>query len=73
MFCLQTDKRFLLFIFADGIVWKIDLFLRLEDEVVSIGDSCSDNDTDENRHSPGENQNVKNGYDHPSKKLKMVN
>lgn len=46
---------------------------NVEDEVVSIGDSCSDNDTDENRHSSGESQHAKNGYDHPTKKLKMVN
>lgn len=43
-----------------------------EDEVVSIGDSVSDNDTDENRHSSGENHNSKNGYEHSTKKQKMV-
>ncbi|XP_031616602.1 bromodomain-containing protein DDB_G0270170 [Contarinia nasturtii] len=43
----------------------------IKDEVVSIGDSGSDNDTDENRHSSNENHNNKNGYDHHvMKKLK---
>ncbi|XP_055319983.1 uncharacterized protein LOC129577268 [Sitodiplosis mosellana] len=42
----------------------------IKDEVVSIGDSGSDNDTDDNRHSSGESHNMKNGYDHPPKKTK---
>lgn len=44
---------------------------QLEDEVVSIGDSGSDNDTDDNRHSSSESYS-KNGCDHPSKKPKTV-
>lgn len=48
------------------------IFFCLEDEVVSIGDSGSDIDTDDNRHSSGDSQNAKNGYDHSTKKRKMV-
>lgn len=49
----------------------LNLKRQLEDEVVSIGDSGSDNDTDDNRHSSSESYS-KNGCDHPSKKPKTV-
>lgn len=73
----QAPERSVLLIFSiylSEICKKnVSIFPKiLEDEVVSIGDSCSDNDTDENRHSSGESQHAKNGYDHSPKKLKMV-
>lgn len=69
---MLTDMFFFLLLLQNTKnIFKISK--NVEDEVVSIGDSCSDNDTDENRHSSGESQHAKNGYDHPTKKLKMVN
>lgn len=69
----SVNRTFLVFNVIKFGNYCLDLrFTSLEDEVVSIGDSGSDNDTDENRHSSGESQNTKNGYDHPTKKLKMV-
>lgn len=43
-----------------------------EDEVVSIGDSGSDNELDENNHSFNENHFNKNGFDYPAKKSKLM-
>lgn len=46
--------------------------VRIEDEVVSIGDSGSDNDLDESQYASGDNHSSKNGYDHPPKKVKFM-
>lgn len=40
----------------------------IEDEVVSIGDSGSDNDFDESQYASGDNHSNINGYDYPTTK-----
>lgn len=48
------------------------LIFFAEEEVVSIGDSGSENEADENNHSHNENYFNMNGFDNPEKKQKLM-
>lgn len=56
---------------SDWFEMFINIFFA-EEEVVSIGDSGSENEADENNHSHNENHSNMNGFDHPEKKQKLM-